>query len=280
MKASIAAIQTNPGLGENESNRRRILERAAAVKADLLVFPECAITGYAFGTREAALAAAEPVTGPSVAALAAFARERGTHLVAGLLELREGMLFNTAVLVGPAGLQGVYRKMHLPYLGADRFATPGDTGFPVFDTPFGRIGILICFDLSFPEAARSLKLAGARILVVPTNWPEAAEVSCLLSPPVRAQENHAFVVTANRSGEEGGFTFRGQSRICDPQGRVLAAAGAGEETIQVEIDPSDADRNRVVIVPGEYELDRIESRRPVFYDRVSAARNPPSITGM
>lgn len=266
----IAAFQTAPVLGRPDHNREGILAAIAAADADLAVFPECALTGYAFGSREAAREVAETVPGPTTAAVAALCAKTGGHALFGLLERDGDRMYNTAALVGPGRLVGKYQKAHLLHLGVDRFNDPGDVGLPVFDTPIGRIGVLICFDLSFPEAARVLKLKGAQVLCVPTNWPMEALVSCDHAPFARAQENHLHVVCCNRAGEEGGFTFRGSSRILDCDGRALAEAGPDVAVLRAEVDPAAADRNRVVFRAGEYELDRIASRRPELYGPITA----------
>jgi predicted amidohydrolase len=274
-----AAVQLAPALGDVAANRARIACAIASTRADLVVFPECALSGYGFDSKDAAWPSAETVPGPSTEAWAAACKAAGRRTIVGLLERDGDRLFNAAVLVGPAGVEGVYRKTHLPWLGVDRFTTPGDLGFPVFETPVGRIGILVCYDLSFPEAARCLKLGGAQLVCVPTNWPMAAQVSCVHAPPVRAQENHLHLLTCDRVGEEAGFRFRGGSSITDFDGRVLAVAGDAEETILADLDLAGADHNRVVNVPGLYELDRIAHRRPEIYGRItrrdaSAARQP------
>jgi len=263
----VACRQFDPQLGRSAENVERIV--ASLKDADLVVFPECAVSGYGFDSKEAALAVAETIPGPSVARIEKACFAGGAWAVVGMLERDGDRLFNSAAVIGPGGVAGVYRKMHLPFLGVDRFTTPGDKGFPVFELPFAKLGVLICYDLSFPEAARVLKLAGAQLLVVPTNWPEKAEVSCDHSPFVRAQENHLHVATCNRVGEEAGFRFIGRSRIIGCSGAVLATAGAGDDAIAAEIDPALADQNRVVNVPGKYELDRIAHRRPEHYGPVA-----------
>jgi predicted amidohydrolase len=269
MSILVEAHQTDPRLGDVGENLAGIVAAVRASKARLVVFPECALTGYGFDSRERGLKVAEAVPGPATKAVQAACRESRAWAVVGLLERDGPSLYNSAALVGPDGVAGVYRKMHLPFLGIDRFTDKGDRGFPVFEAPFGRVGILICYDLSFPEAARVLKLGGAQVVVVPTNWPEAATVSCEHSPPVRASENHVNVVTCNRTGEEAGFRFLGRSRMCDFAGRVLTVAGPGEEVVAAELDLAEADRNRVVNVPGMYELDRIADRRPEAYAAVT-----------
>ncbi|MFH1724032.1 MAG: carbon-nitrogen hydrolase family protein [Elusimicrobiota bacterium] len=268
-KIRVAAVQMDPRLGRVAENLDRILKGLAEARSRLVVFPECALTGYGFESRERALRFAEAVPGPSTNRLAAACRREDAWAVVGLLERRGDDLFNTAALVGPDGLVGWYRKMHLPLLGVDRFVKPGDLGFPVLKTPIGRVGLLICYDGSFPEAPRALKLGGAQLICLPTNWPMAAEVQCRHSPMMRAQENHVNFLSCNRVGEEAGFRFRGESKICDFDGRLLAEAGREEALITAEIDMAAADRNRVVNVPGEYELDRIAHRRPNHYGRLT-----------
>lgn len=266
----LALFQTDPILGATDQNREAMRAGLIAADADLAVFPECALTGYGFSSRAAALAVAETLPGPTTEELQALCARTDRHCLFGLLERDGDRVFNAAALVGPHGLVGRYRKMHLLHLGVDRFNDRGDLGFPVFEVADARLGVLICFDLSFPEAARSLKLAGAQVLAVITNWPTEARVSCVHAPPVRAQENHLFVAACNRVGDEAGFTFRGESRVLDCEGRDLVAAGRDVTVIRTEFDPGTADRNRIVYRVGEYELDRIGSRRPEHYQRLVA----------
>jgi predicted amidohydrolase len=274
----IAVSQTEPKLGDVPHNLDGLLRHVSEIDADLILFPECALTGYGFESVEDAVAVAETIPGPSTEVLASACRDFDSWAIVGLLErdAKTGALYNSAAVIGPGVVAGVYRKAHLPYLGVDRFATPGDRGFPVFQTPFAKIGVLICYDLSFPEAARVLKLRGAQIVCVPTNWPDAATVSCDHAPFVRAQENHIHVATANRVGEESGFRFRGRSRIVDCTGKVLAEAGSTKAILTADLDAAASDRNRVVMVPGRYELDRIAHRRPEFYGPV--VEMPPGAT--
>jgi predicted amidohydrolase len=268
----VASVQTDPKLGDLRRNLETILRGIREARADLVVFPECALSGYGFDSRRDGVRAAEPLPGPASTAIQAACRESGSRVVFGLLERAGKRLFNSAALVGPRGIAGVYRKAHLPFLGVDRFTDKGDLGFPVFRTPLGRIGMLICYDGSFPEAPRALKLGGAQLICLPTNWPEAAEVSACHSPMVRAQENHVHFVTCNRVGREAGFSFRGESRICDYSGRVLAVAGRRQGTIRADLDLRAADRNRVVYSKGRYELDRIGHRRPELYGALTDRR--------
>ncbi len=264
----VAAVQTDPELGRLERNLAGIEAAIERAEADLVVFPESALSGYGFQDRVAVVACAQTIPGPAVDRVADVCRRTGAHAIFGLFERDGDRLFNSAAVVGPAGLIGRYRKSHLPFLGADRFVDPGDLGYPVFETPVGRLGVLICYDMSFPETSRSLKLDGAQVICVITNWPMAAAVSCVHAPPVRAQENHVFLVISDRVGEESGFRFRGESRILDCDGKTLAEGGTEPTIVRASIEPEVADRNRVINVPGQYEIDRIAHRRPETYHRV------------
>src|SRR5688572_10840170 len=267
----LAVYQFAPVLGNVGANLDTILRQVTDVDADLVLFPECALTGYGFESAEDAVRIAEPIPGPSTELIARACRDLDRWAIFGMLERdpATGALYNSAAVIGPGVVAGVYRKNHLPFLGVDRFAAKGDRGLPVFTTPFGKIGVLICYDLSFPEAARVLKLQGAQLICVPTNWPEAASISCDYSPFVRAHENHIHVATANRTGEESGFRFPGRSRIIDCTGNLLSAAGDGKSLLSAELDLAASVPSRQVIVPGKYEVDRVGHRRPDLYGPVA-----------
>ena len=268
----VATVQMDVAIGKTDENLRNILQRlkdAAANKAELVIFPECALSGYCFSDRDEAWAVAEELSGPSCSQLATAAKDSGLFAVVGFLEREGENLYNSAVVIGPRGVLGVFRKVHLLHLGVDRFTTPGDLPFPIFDAAGCKLGVNICFDCSIPESARTVKLKGAQLLAVPTNWPITSDSWAYLAK-VRAIENHIFVAAADRVGEERGFTFAGHSQIIDCEGKVLAEAGATEEVIlYADIDPALADKNRVIKVPGEYEFDRIASRRPEMYEGLS-----------
>jgi predicted amidohydrolase len=265
----IAGVQVDCRLADVAANLETIrqgLHRAADLGARLIVFPECALTGYCYRSKEEAQPHAQPLPGPAGDALAADCKQRGVFVVAGLLERGErGELFNSCLLVGPDGYLGSYRKVHLPFLGIDRFATPGDRPFAVHDLGGLKVGINICYDGSFPESSRVLALLGADLVVLPTNWPTGAMPVISLTQ-ARALENHIYYAAVNRVGEERGFRFIGRSRLVDFDGVVLAEAGPdGAEVIVAEIDPAQARRKRVVKVPGEHEVDRVGDRRPEMY---------------
>jgi 5-aminopentanamidase len=263
----VAVAQIDPKLAEKERNLDACLARldeAVAQGAELLVLPECAIPGYMFESAGEALPYAEEIPGPSTEALEEACRRTGVHVVCGLLERDGDRLHNAAVLVGPDGLVGSYRKTHLPFLGVDRFVTPGDE-LPVWDTPLGRIGVEICYDLRFPEVTRTLALKGADIVCHPTNFPVAARVQTELITVARAAENRIFLLTANRCGQERWAEFCGRSQIVDPLGIRLAETGvAGEALLVADVDIEKA-RDKDYVIPGEYELYLFGHRRPELY---------------
>jgi predicted amidohydrolase len=186
--------------------------------------------------------------------------------VFGLLEADGPTLFNACALVGPDGVVGSYRKIHLPFLGVDRFLTPGNRPFAVHSVAGLKIGMNICYDGSFPESARVMALNGADLIVLPTNWPQGASCTAQYVVNTRALENHIYYLAVNRVGRERSFEFIGQSKLCDPSGRILAEATHRSETmICAEIDPQRARNKQVVNIPGEYELDRMRDRRPEMY---------------
>ncbi len=274
MQAKVAVAQFDPQLGQNAGNLAQALalfQEATAAGARLVVFPECATSGYGFATLEAARAAADLIPGPTTEALHAACADASAYLVIGLLERVGERVYNVAALIGPEGLVGIYRKAHLPFLGVDRVTTPGDTGFQVWETSLGRIGIIVCYDLRFPEAMRALALAGADIVALPTNWPEGSQNAPQYVTRTRALENRVFVLACNRVGKESGFGFFGWSQIVDPGGQVLAQAGTDAEICYAEIDPTLARQKRLVLRPGEFEMDTVGDRRPELYRRLVEA---------
>jgi predicted amidohydrolase len=272
----VAAVQMDVRILTKEHNLNQILlrlEEAATAGAELAVFPECALTGYCFTGREEAAPMAEEVPGPSTEKIRAAAGALDCTVVVGLLERAGDQMFNAAAVITPQGILGTYRKLHLPGLGIDWHVAPGDKPFPVFATPHGKIGVSICYDCSFPEVGRILKLNGAQIFAIPTNWPLGSD-SWQHTPPVRATENHLHVIAADRVGEERGYRFAGHSQIVDCNGAKLAEAGETEETILYgEFDPAAADRNRLIRQPGKWEFDRIADRRPELYTRLAQAES-------
>jgi predicted amidohydrolase len=260
-------------IGGVEANRRKVTERireAAGGGAQLVIFPECTLTGYCFESLEEAAPFAEPVDGPSANAIAEACRETGAHAVVGFIEKGAQGFYNGAMLVGPDGVAGSYRKVHLPFLGVDRFLTPGDRPFAVIELPFGKVGVNICYDASFPEAARTLKLLGAELIILPTNWPGGAWRAAEFVINARANENHVNFAAVNRVGIERGWQFIGRSKVVDFNGDTMREGSReSEEILFAEVDLRQANDNRIINVPGSYEIDRMADRRPDFYHAIT-----------
>lgn len=267
----IAGVQMDCRIGAKRYNLDAIearLREAAAEGARLVTFPECALTGYCFESKEEAWPLGEPLPGPASDELTRTCRLLNVWAVVGLLEQdpRTERLFNTCALIGPEGLTATYRKIHLPFLGVDRFTTPGDRPFAVHDLGGLRMGINICYDGSFPESARVLTLLGADLVLLPTNWPTGAAVTACHLVRARSLENNIFYAAVNRVGEERGFQFIGMSQIVDCGGELLAhSAGAAEAILYADIDPARARQKRVVKIPNQYEINRVGDRRPEMY---------------
>lgn len=273
----VACYQMDVVFGDPSANAARVVERIADAGSRgvrLAVFPEAVLTGYCVEACDAARSVALPVregashgvseAPESVRAIRDACVRHGVHAVFGFAGSDEAGLYNGAILAEPSGRMRLFRKVHLPELGLDKFVVPGND-LPVFDTELGRIGILVCFDLRVPEAARVLALRGADVIVLPTNWPEGADFAADFMAPVRAAENKVFLATCNRVGEEGGFRFIGKSGIYGVAGQTLAKAGAGEEAIVAELDVTLARDKRNVVIPGRYESAVFGSRRPDLY---------------
>jgi predicted amidohydrolase len=265
MRAAVAQI--DPKLAEVDRNLETCVNRLAEAARDgaqLLVLPECAIPGYMFDSAEEALPFAEEIPGPSTEVLERECGRLGMHAVCGMLERDGDALHNSAVLIGPDGLIGTYRKTHLPFLGVDRFVVPGDE-LSVYETPLGRIGLEICYDLRFPEVTRTLALKGADIVAHPTNFPLAARPQTEFITRARAAENRVYLLTSNRIGKERRGEFCGWSQIVDPHGARLAEAGADEEVLLIADVDLERARDKDFVIPGEYELYLFGHRRPDLY---------------
>ena len=265
----IACVQTDVSfkdINANLSSLEATVRNEVNQGTELTVFPECYSTGYCFDSLAEAMEFSESVPGPSTDRVAKLCAELKTHVVFGMLEKSGDDLFNVAVLIGPEGLIGCYRKVHLPYLGVDRFTTPGDRPFEVFEAAGVRIGMLICYDGGFPEAARVLSIRGADLIVLPTNWPPGGSYMAEFSINCRAMENGIYFAAVNRIGTENGFSFIGKSRICSPVGATINSIDdASPGILRTEIDPMVARTKRIVRVPGKHLIDRMADRRPEMY---------------
>ncbi|KQS83396.1 hydratase [Methylobacterium sp. Leaf361] len=249
----VSCIQFEPEFGAVDANMVRasdLVRAAAAEGGRLIVLPELASTGYVFESAAEAAALAEPVPdGPTTRAWAALAAELGVHIVAGIAESAGETLYNAAVIVGPEGYIGTYRKAHL-WDQENVFFARGDLGFPVFDTALGKVGVAICYDGWFPETFRQLALAGAEIVCIPTNWvpmPDQPDGEAAMANTLHraaAHSNGIFIACADRVGIERGQPFEGQSLIIGPKGWPLAGPASRDrtETVSALVDLDAAGR--------------------------------------
>nr|WP_263786307.1 nitrilase-related carbon-nitrogen hydrolase [Salinibacter grassmerensis] len=262
-----AYLQFAPAYLEVDQNLAAVESLLRSVEADLIVLPELFTSGYFFQSKDDLEKVAEPIpNGQSVAALRSWADALGATLVAGLAERDGDNFYNSAVIVRPDGRVDTYRKVHLFYEETTLFE-PGDLGFRVFevDSSAGtsyRLGVMVCFDWYFPEAARTLALRGADVIAHPSNL---VLPHCPDSMPVRARENHVFTITANRHGREEkegeSLRFIGMSEVCGPSGTILTRAEESANVVGiVEVDPHEA-RDRGINAHN----DVLGDRRPDTY---------------
>lgn len=269
----VACVQMEPHIGEKSTNvatSLRHIEDAARNGAALVVLPELANTGYVFANRDEAFSLAEELPGgKTVAIWADAARRLDIHIVAGIAERDGQRLYNSAVLIGPSGLVGTYRKLHL-WDQEHVFFEPGNLGVRVFDIPLGRVSIAICYDGWFPEVYRLASAQGADIVCVPTNWvPMPAQpLGC---PPMAttlsmaaAHSNGLMVACANRIGTERGQPFIGQSVIVGGDGWPLAGPALQDREV-ILYAPIDVQRIRSGRALNAFNH-VLRDRRPEVYD--------------
>jgi predicted amidohydrolase len=256
-----AAVQFEPTQFEKERNILRLLElvhKSAMAGARLIVTPEMGITGYCWYDRQEVKPYVETVPGPCTDRFHTVARQFGAYIVIGLPEVdpNTDLYYNTAVLIGPDGIVGKHRKSH-PYIAEPKWAASGDLGHAVFDTPIGRIALLVCMDIHFFETARLQALAGADIICHISNWlAERAPAPYWIN---RAFENSCYLIESNRWGLERTVQFSGGSSIVDPQGNVLSSIDIGDGVVYGAIDLEIARRREVLSEPV------FEERRPSLY---------------
>ena len=244
----IAALQMRAVAGDPAANLatiERAAGEAAAAGAALLVAPELAVTGYGAGAAIRDLA--EPGAGPVVDRLAAIARDAGIAIACGIAERDGEDVYNSAVLVEPAGRRTVYRKSHLygPYERG--LFKPGPPSAITASLDGLKVGILICYDVEFPENVRRLAQVGAQLVIVPTALPASGHGAFIAGKmiPVRAFENQVFVAYVNHWGADSRFAYAGLSGIAAPDGTMLAETGASEEALLLaDIDPAAFEESR------------------------------------
>ena len=269
MSVRVACAQYAVSDGDSAYNLERSLRfirQAAAEGADLVVLPELASSGCDLGSREQALDLADEIPGgQTVQTWKKESEALGTYIVGGLLEREGDALYNCAVLVGP-GAFGRYRKTHL--WSKEKLLYEPGRELPVFDTPLGRIGLLVCYDAWFPEAARTLALKGAGLICVPSNAPDdwvpehqrRGDLTMLCVHCIAAANaNRVFVAAANRVGDG----YLGRSCVVDATGGVLAFAGATDEgVISAAVDPDRARREKRLTDLSH----SFEDRNPAVYE--------------
>ena len=241
---TVAVAQFAPVHGDVAANLaliRTLIERGAASGAGLVVFPELATTGYAWTSAGEVAPFAEPVPGPVTGWLTEQCREYGCHVVLGLVERAGRPLYNTAVLVGPGGLAGRYRKAKL-WSWDTLWATAGDQPPAVWQTPVGRVGVLICADLDYPEGTSWLARAGADLIAVPTCWSDDPAPSPVWR--ARAHDSGIPFAVANVSGTEWGVTFAAGSCVIGDDGRLLDRVADGQGLAVAAVDLSAGLRRR------------------------------------
>ncbi|PJF40815.1 MAG: carbon-nitrogen hydrolase family protein [Phototrophicales bacterium] len=263
-EVTIATVQFEPKLGEPEENLVKmsgfISRIASQQKVDLIVFPELVTSGYELGVRFTEVA--QRVPGPSINLMAQRAAEYGVFIAFGLVtkEKVESVIFNTAVLVGPDGeLVGTYNKVHLR--GEERMAFREGFRFPVFETEIGNIGLMLGWDLAFPEVARSLALDGAEIICALTNWESAHMDEYRTYLKARALENAMYVVSSNRVGEDVTLNFGGESMIVGPRGEIYAAITAEPPKPKTDEKKENSSDSEKTEAEGDKQASKTETKQ-------------------
>jgi predicted amidohydrolase len=244
---NVALAQISCKIGDKEHNldvMKRNIKQAKNQGANLIVFPELALTGYV--CRDILYELAEPVPeGESIRRLEEIAKKEAIHVVFGALERSEkahATLYNTAVLLGPNGFIGKYQKMHLPTHSVFEEKRYFRLGYqtPVFETEIGKLGLIICYDVFFPEITRLLRLKGSQLIICISASPGVRRTFFETLTAARAIENTAFLVYVNLVGVENGLQFWGGSRIVAPNGKITSQAKYDEEDLMIgKIDYAD-----------------------------------------
>jgi predicted amidohydrolase len=266
IKTALAQISSKrENKKENLKKIEKLTLKAQGQGADLVIFPELSLTSYVM--RDQIYDLAETIPGPSTKIVEGLAKKTGVHIIFGMPELSEktkATIFNTAVLVGPKGFIGKYRKMYLPthsVFEEKRYFRPGYQT-AAFETPIGNIGLCICYDVFFPEIFRLTRLMGAQLIVVISASPAVRRSYFEILTAARALENTAFLAYVNLVGIEEGLQFWGGSRLVSPTGNVIAEAKYDEEDFVIcEVDYNDM-RAAEAFIPTLRDL------RPELFDRL------------
>jgi len=264
----IALAQISCRREDKKANLQKIEEyakKAKKQKAELVVFPELSLTGYT--VRDEIYELAEKIPGPSISIIEKLAREIGIHVIFGMPELSEkteATVYNSAVLIGPEGFIGKYRKMYLPTHSVFEEKRYFRSGYDVgtFETELGKIGLTICYDIFFPEVSRLTRLEGAKLIVCISASPAVRRAYFETLTIARAIENTAFIVYVNLVGVEDGLQFWGGSRLIGPDGNIIAKAEYDEENMVVgEVNYAD-------IRPAEIFVPTLRDLRPEIFEKL------------
>ena len=237
----IAMVQMQSVVGNTERNIDVIgqfVTEAAVQNVDIVCFPDLGINGYNAG--DTSSPEPEPIPGPLTDRLSEIAASAGITFLAGLLERDEsGIVYNTQIVFGPSGIEGVYRKTHVPTAEIGTWCHGGE--LPVFDHPKARFGIEICYDSHFPEVSTALASKGAEIIFLPHasggETPDEKYARWLRYVPARAYDNGVYVAICNQVGDNwAGRTFTGVTFICDPRGEVIARTQHGDQDEMIIVD--------------------------------------------
>ncbi|PWC21218.1 amidohydrolase [Brenneria roseae subsp. roseae] len=274
-----AAVQFEPTLAAKEDNIRQLLamvEQAAQQGAKLITTPEMGTTGYCWYDRHEIAPLVETIPSDTTGRFAELAQRYQCYIVLGMPEAdaATSLYYNSAVLIGPQGVIGCHRKTH-PYISEPKWAAAGDLGHQVFDTPIGRIGMLVCMDIHYPETARLLALGGADIICHISNWlAERTPAPYWIS---RAMENSCYLIESNRWGLERGVQFSGGSCIIEPDGHIAAVIDDGDGIAFADIDIRRSRQHQVLGQPV------LSQRRPNHYQSLlsdSFLWNPQDFFGL
>jgi predicted amidohydrolase len=260
MEYKVSIIQFQPELGDTSANIRTLEQLFPATDgSSLVILPELANAGYNFKDRDEAFAHAEILDGQGrfQEFLLHESARRNVHIVAGINEKDGNSLYNSAILAGPGGLMGKYRKMHL-FMNEKDIFQPGDAGLPVFDIGGFKIGILICFDYLFPEPWRIMAQNGADLICHPSNLLTENPRRCV---PGLALMNRIYIATANRFGTERGITFNGCSFFTGPDGIISGMASPDRAEVMDCVIDTEKSRNKMITARNHV----FEDRRPEMY---------------
>lgn len=264
----VALAQTSCKVGDKTHNINKMaayIAKARKQKADLIIFPELSLTGYT--TRDRTYELAETIPGPSTQKIEVLAKQNNMHIIYGMIEKSlnaKGVMHNTAVLMSPNGIIGCYRKMYLPthsVFEEKRYFRQGHDA-PVYSTDVGKIGMIICYDIFFPEAARLLRLKGAELIVCISASPAVRRYYFETLTTARALENTVYLAYTNLVGIEDGLQFWGGSRLITPNGKIRVQAKYDDEDIVCGIiDYSDLAR-------AETFIPTLRDLRPELYTKL------------